>query len=370
LQDADLIVLDMDFDIRSIIAQHSDSDLIISSERHAETGVANTGCFIMKNSAWSRDFLHEWWTSFDRSEAHDQIFFDRLYKSKLPGITGHVAILPQDAINSSPPPMLWQEDHNQVLHLMGQPSSIRQEAFMSGFDEICTAYSEKRPLAHQLGLTQPRLLNMASQHHEGDIRNRLILLNASLQEEEEEGSVASVQRDDRKHTLESAEFFHIIDGLRESTIQLGIFGGADVLVYIRTLGKLIKRRLAAELQNEPPDQYALLALYNFAAVNGNDLSNHIRDPEEKLQVFDDVEENINKMLELIHPDTRHVAQELQIRHCLARGEFHLSRSDIDNTQIVFLKAESVFEDPGTNVKNPVRIFSESMLALVLYEDNR
>ena len=276
-------MLDMEFDIREIIARNSESDIIISSERHAETGVANTGCFIMKNSAWSRDFLHEWWTTYDRSEAHDQIFFDKLYKSKLPDIATHVAILPTDEINSTPPPMLWQEDHNQVLHMMGQASALRQEAFMSGFDEICQAYTEKRPLEPQLGLSQPRLLNMASQYHEGDIRNRLILLNSSMMEDADGVSPAVV---DRKKMLSSEDFFAVIDGLRESTIQLGIFGGADVLVYIRTLGKLINRRLALESLNVHLDKYAMLALYNFAAVNGNDLSNYIRDPEEKLQVFE------------------------------------------------------------------------------------
>ena len=346
----------MDFDIRKIIAENSESDIIISSERHAETGVANTGCFIMKNSAWSRDFLHNWWENYDRSEAHDQIFFDKLYKSMLPGIEEHVTILPQDAMNSSPPPMLYQTDDNQVLHMMGQPDVLRQEVFMTGFDEMCQAYTEKRALAPQLGLTQPRLLNMASQHHEQDIRNRLIIVNSSFSGGEDP-SLAPIGGN-KKNMLSNEQFYSTIDRMRESVLQLASFGGSDVLIYIRTLRKLIQKRLAFERNADPVDNYALLALYNFAAVNGNDLLNHIRDPTETLEMLDDIKDNIEKMLGIIHPETRHVAQELQIRHYISRGEYFLSLSNVDSTQEAYLVAEELFENPNTNVKNMVSYFED------------
>ena len=336
----------MNFDIRKIIASHRNSDIIISAERHAETGVANTGCFIMKNSAWSRNFVHEWWTKFDRSVAHDQIFFDKLYKSKLPNIKKHVTILEVDEMNSTPPPILWQKDDNKVLHLMGQPTGIRLEAFVSGFDEVCQAYVEKRQLQHQLGLTQPRLLNMASNYHETDIRNRLVALNSSLSVE--------VGSESFEHEMTfTDDFFANIDALRESTIQLGIFGGADVIVYIRALRKLIKRRLMLESQNLSPDRMIMLSLHNFAAVNGNDLVNHVRDPDEKIEILDEVEESISKMLSLIHKESRHIAQELQIRHYISRGEFYLSRGEVEKTQESYSLAKDLFTAAAAGAQNPV-----------------
>ena len=78
--DADLAVTDWSLSLEDLISLHPKSDIIISAEHHAETGVANTGSIIVKNSKWARSFLERWWDSYDRSLNHDQIFFDRLYK--------------------------------------------------------------------------------------------------------------------------------------------------------------------------------------------------------------------------------------------------------------------------------------------------
>ena len=105
--DADLAVTDWSLSLEDLISLHPKSDIIISAEHHAETGVANTGSIIVKNSKWARSFLERWWDSYDRSLNHDQIFFDRLYKM-LPEKerTNHITILPTSALNSVPPPML------------------------------------------------------------------------------------------------------------------------------------------------------------------------------------------------------------------------------------------------------------------------
>ena len=72
--------------------QHKDHDIIISSEWHAETGVANTGCFIIKHSTWSYNFLLKWWNNYDHSINHDQIFFDVLYKSMPLSDQNHIKV--------------------------------------------------------------------------------------------------------------------------------------------------------------------------------------------------------------------------------------------------------------------------------------
>ena len=108
--DADLIFLDFQFKFEELIAKHHNMDIIISSEKHSETGLANTGCFIIKNSLWSINFLSEWWNDFDHSIAHDQIFFSELLKVMQPGIIDHVLILPIRELNSEPPPYLHQRE--------------------------------------------------------------------------------------------------------------------------------------------------------------------------------------------------------------------------------------------------------------------
>ena len=90
--DADLVFINLDYSLSDIINENRNADIIISSEWHAETGVANTGCFIAKNTDWTRDFLSAWWNNYDRSLNHDQVFFDKLYKSLYPGIRSHVTI--------------------------------------------------------------------------------------------------------------------------------------------------------------------------------------------------------------------------------------------------------------------------------------
>ena len=171
--DADVIFLDLDMRIEDLIEKHPDKDLIISAERHAETGVANTGCFIVKNSAWTRDFLRDWWHSFDRSLAHDQIFFSKLYRSLSPETRDtHIAVLPTNVLNSTPPPMLYQQPTDRVLHLMGESDDVRVRAFSRAWTNLCTWLTRAKNREEvgasgvsrqpsQLGLTQPVLLSIA-----------------------------------------------------------------------------------------------------------------------------------------------------------------------------------------------------------------
>ena len=184
--DADLIVLDWTLRFESLVAAHPDADIIISAERHAETGVANTGCFIVRNSPWSRAFLSAWWTTYDKSISHDQTFFDRLYRS-LPSDErrAHIAILPVNALNSMSPPMVLQGPGDKVLHLMGETAALRRRVFSAGLRHLCgrdlpsllggADYNYEA----QLGLTQPVLLAMALETWHDKLQASLALLDAS-----------------------------------------------------------------------------------------------------------------------------------------------------------------------------------------------
>ena len=160
--DADLIFIDNDQEgeknsnhyIQEIIEDYDYADIIISAEKHAETGVANTGCFIVKNTLWSREFLSDWWNNYDHSLDHDQIFFDKLYKHRLDSVKNsningnhdlksHIVILPTHVLNSIPPPQLYQEEQHKVLHLMGESGLLRQRIFKKAYKNLCSSiYSD------------------------------------------------------------------------------------------------------------------------------------------------------------------------------------------------------------------------------------
>jgi hypothetical protein len=169
--DADLIFLNFSRSIEEVIQQaHADLsaskyDIIVSGEVHAETGVANTGCFIVRNTDYTRWFLHRWWNDYDHTLHHDQIYFSELYKRLLQQqetymradrklcshkmysnddngnrdlcVSNHVHILPPNVLNSHPPAYLYQQPHDCVLHLMGEDDSYRSRIFSLGLQSVC-----------------------------------------------------------------------------------------------------------------------------------------------------------------------------------------------------------------------------------------
>jgi hypothetical protein len=80
----------------------------------------------VKNSAWARQFLSDWWSHADRGLYSDQEQFDLLYEHRRRAaapageraFTDRVAILAPDKLNSDPPAMTQQKYNNKVLHLM------------------------------------------------------------------------------------------------------------------------------------------------------------------------------------------------------------------------------------------------------------
>ncbi len=178
--DADLIVADFSLRLEDVILQHSSADVIISSEFHAETGVANTGCFIVRNSQWSRDFLQRWWNS-ERSYAHDQILFDRLYRSLLPGVTDRIAVLPTTALNSVPPAYTGSEQHphyHHMLHLMGESDELRAEVFKRALAKMCEQLSGGRSV-EQVLMAPSHLTLVACTVHSGRIAALLTTIYAA-----------------------------------------------------------------------------------------------------------------------------------------------------------------------------------------------
>ena len=205
--DADLVITDMNYSLQDVVAAAGGADITISAERHAATGVANTGCFVVRNTQWSRAWLQRWWDEFDHTEAHDQIMFDRLYKANLPDAEKHVRIMPEYVLNSIPPPSLYQMPSHPVLHLMGNPDSLRARLFKIGFQHLCAVPSAQwgDGLPAQLGLNRTRLAFETRAH-----------LVEQLQDVRE-GVSALV----RHHGAAAPEVLSVLSEARESLLQVG-----------------------------------------------------------------------------------------------------------------------------------------------------
>ena len=157
--DSDLVFLDYSLDFEKIIKDHSQFDLIFSADPEPANGVVNSGCIIVKNSAWARAFLHRWWTKFDRSQGMDQHVFNRVWEES--DAVDRIKILPVHSINSHIPSWRHQQPSHQVLHLAGASNVLRSIVFRQGFDALChcatSSDGEVEHLPPQLGLRREYL---------------------------------------------------------------------------------------------------------------------------------------------------------------------------------------------------------------------
>lgn len=134
--DADMMIVNLETDFLSeVISDHPLEDLLISAEYHSETGVANTGAFIMRKTTWNLDFLRLWWAQ-DHTRGHDQNLFDAVYRDlhRQEGehLDRHIRILSPTVLNSQPPAHLTLSPSDNVLHLMGEREDFRVCTFSKG----------------------------------------------------------------------------------------------------------------------------------------------------------------------------------------------------------------------------------------------
>ena len=167
--DADLVVVDFEFQFEAIIAAHPDKDILVSEDPYPDEifSVANTGCVIVRNSQWSRAFLRAWWgTEGERTGVWDQHRFTKLLlqsdtTSPLGNITQHVQLLPADAINTKRPAVEFHAPHNPILHMVGSVTSHRVNVFSKGMRNLCSYHDgHLTSLPSQLGLTRTVLLEV------------------------------------------------------------------------------------------------------------------------------------------------------------------------------------------------------------------
>ena len=144
--DADLIVLDFGMKIEMIGSFYSDANIIISKDMEKATFISNSGFIIVKNSEWSKDFLEQWWSSYDRRKCCDQNVLTWLYDKMSTEEKNNIMILRSDAINTEFPCWKNLKSHNQVLHLAGATSLYRSNIFDKSLKEVCTAINRDPPV--------------------------------------------------------------------------------------------------------------------------------------------------------------------------------------------------------------------------------
>lgn len=345
--DADLIFLDLDFSLEKLTRDYPHADIIISSERHAETGVANTGSFIVKNSPWTYQFLHDWWTKYDRSLNHDQIFFDKLYKSRMPDIQNHVKILPTDAINSMPPPTLYQKPENKVLHMMGQPNQLRKKVFRLGFEEICYSYQANEKIEPQLGLSQPVLYSLGLQHYESELSE----------------IISKLESQEYLESISAEQYLQEASLAREDALQINLFNPdvdqSDVshILFQSAQRKLkhVESKADPQTQDELTARYStkflqtvdgryLPSLYNSVAVYGNDLLRYTHDLQAKRQLISLIESALSKMELMLPKHQMHVPKEMKLRLYTSMGHLEFEAKEYEKSVPYFQRSLEMFED--------------------------
>ena len=153
------------------------------------------GFFILRNSDWTRAFLKEWWRIADRTKVCDQDAFNMLYSKYLEkqpeskGVLDEVVVLPMNIINSHPPAMVHQSISDRVLHLMGESTEVRSNAFRIAFDNLCNRKYDSqdtltRTVITQLGLTKNTLQGIAGEVYRSKLD--FLLHNANSTEEFDE----------------------------------------------------------------------------------------------------------------------------------------------------------------------------------------
>jgi len=156
--DADLIILDFGMKIEMIGSSKPNANIIISKDMKNAPFVSNSGFIIVKNSEWSKSFLEQWWSSYDRTKCCDQNVFTWLYEKMSNEEKINIAILRSDAINTEFPCWKNLQNYNQVLHLAGTSSLYRNHIFSNSFREVCNAMHREPPhLKHQLTINKKYL---------------------------------------------------------------------------------------------------------------------------------------------------------------------------------------------------------------------
>jgi hypothetical protein len=376
--DSDAIVTDFNFDIESLAQQHQNAEILASAD--IRLGLINTGFIIFRNSAWSRQFLSQWWTISDRNLFCDQDAFDMVYKQLAKEsqegtdkFRQKVRILSMNALNTHPPAWKYHSEGDRVLHLMGEAAVFRALVFADGYRSICKARSGGF-LPPQLGITQESM-KMHGQRVYRDATQRTFALaneTGSLHDIEELSKashhyvdllqdIASQKQKDPITARSSLEYLEEIFHIRQ-----GVF--ALILEHLKLLrGKL----QAAEGEGFTTKQRMdimqhLVSLLKKAAEAGNSLFWATHELENRKlvgqQVLNILDELLSRVIDEHKPRPLHMRALMFQNLGVTLYEKAMQHSQTDLKRNNFVK-QSLFIDAEVYLRQSIRIFDEYWMML-------
>lgn len=133
--DADLIVVNVDFNVQGLFAQYPDAHVLMSKDKVDAPFVGNSGCIIVKVTEWSREFLKLWWSAYDRRRCCDQNALTWLYDRRFPDdIQSKLIFLDSLELNTEFPAYLGPPyRYKNMLHLAGLNTIYRTRVFNTAF---------------------------------------------------------------------------------------------------------------------------------------------------------------------------------------------------------------------------------------------
>ena len=431
--DADLIFLDFDFDILQDVIYYDirtkHADIIISAENHAETGVANTGFFIIKNSSWSRRFVSQWWQEDNatRASAHDQIYFDRLYKRYLkenPIETHrHIVILPTRALNSMPPALLQLAESDRVLHLMGEKDELREVVFSYALQQWCcsnrsvqvandnqSSYHRQQQgrLSRPLNITPVTLINISYGWYSATLAEAMLFINNTVSFITNSTSINSFSQacDILSHI---AGLFETIGNARELLLQIRKLEFRlhdDLSLTAKSLQKIFSSilSLSRKFQSLFPHAQGIplcrtdttwsyhffpLHLNNFCALIGNDylgilseasgwaVGSPLLSPsfEEQVRMYSIVEDCLYSMEAVTNPTSKPAVLSTLAIFLQNMGAFYLSQSGSSHRrrglQLLERSVDILWNELSEGAVNPFQKVSPALLlgSALCTEDN-
>jgi len=394
--DADLVVLDMGMRMEQIVADYPKAHIFLSAEHAGSSTLMNSGAVIVRNSAWSRKFLREWWDYGARNLYSDQEQFDLLYKKHLKdwNLEKFVIVLPPDAINSDPPAMTQQKPFNQVLHLMGEHTPFRVKVFSSGLRELCrhistttgktlaTAAAMRKnniktfPLLPQLNLTRDNMLKWTIEEY--SIESKKMLEDYKLGAKKGQFGIKESRRvANSVHHFAHALTFRQGPGDANTAVNARKKVYALLVVNMENRRKINNAHLKehGRVLEDWPELLKIVAEAGQNLVGITSTSN-----AERKRVAEEVQEIMEEMLNTCHPDQRRAVMHMVAHMHSEKALISLNEKDNEgalesfqtcleiNRDLAKLSGEHVLISPMTAVANMLSTLHRFDEAYPLYDD--
>lgn len=203
--DADLVILDRNFNIRSILDEYPDAELILAQD---SIDTANTGFMIVRHSPSSVAFFQKWW----ESKGMHNTFCDQHVLNKLIAELhdtpdrNKIKVIAYHRINSKFPAIENFEESHPVLHLMGETNEVRNVVSQYLAQQTCSRLEKRHgDTCHKEGAATDRVSATCVDHNK-PVATRAILRELKhrsmvLQWEQHEAQCVSSNATDRDFEL-------------------------------------------------------------------------------------------------------------------------------------------------------------------------